>query len=99
MTTGQFVFAFIGLVLAIFGASWLNTHQIDKRLEEMNRRFDAHFEAIKAEIRGTNNRMDDRFKAVDDRFKAVDDHFRAIEETIKEIKADLNQIFTPVRPI
>jgi chromosome segregation ATPase len=91
MTTGQFVFAFVGLVLAIFGASWLNTHQIDKRLEEMNRRFDAHFEAIRTEIRGTNNRMDDRFKAVDDRF-------RAIEETIKEIKADLKQIFTPVRP-
>ncbi len=67
MANWQFVLTLLTIVIAIFGASWLNIHQIDKRLEEMGRRFDAQIEAVKGEIR----RLDGLITIVQDDIKEI----------------------------
>ncbi|MFL6274897.1 MAG: hypothetical protein ACJ74G_06750 [Blastocatellia bacterium] len=55
--------ALFALVFAIFGASWLNQHNIEKLLEQMEKRFDARFDTVLSEIR----RLDQRIDALDQR--------------------------------
>lgn len=62
MTTGQLLLTILGLLIVVFGASWLNTHQIDKRLEEMNKRIEAQFKALRSEMKSSNNRLESDFK-------------------------------------
>jgi hypothetical protein len=41
--------AVVTLVLAIFGASWLNRRNIERLLEQLEKRFDARFDTVLTE--------------------------------------------------
>ena len=102
-----------GFVLAIFGAAWLNNHQMDKRFDEMNRRleemgkrFEAQLESVKSELRGqiesVKSELRGQIESVKSELRGQDRHnqarFSAIEEDIREIKNDLKRFFLPVLP-
>ena|SRR5437868_12873430 len=57
--------ALFALVFAIFGASWLNQRNIEKLLEQMEKRFDARFETVLTEIRRLDQRIDSLDQRVD----------------------------------
>jgi Tfp pilus assembly protein PilN len=57
--------ALLALVLAIFGASWLNQRNIERLLEQMEKRFDARFDTVLSEIRRLDQRIDSLNQRVD----------------------------------
>ncbi len=65
--------AVVTLVLAIFAAFWLNQRNTEKLLEQMERRFDARFDALTAEFRSEIKRVDQRFDSVEHRLKLIED--------------------------
>jgi predicted PurR-regulated permease PerM len=67
------VIAVATLVLAIFGASWLNQRNIEKLIDQMERRFDARFDALLAEFRSEIKRVDQRLDSVEQRLKFIED--------------------------
>lgn len=83
--------AVITLVLAIFGASWLNQRATEKLLEQLEKRFDARFETLLTEIK----RLDQRIDSLEAR---VDQRFEAIETRLDRIERQLEAIFKPVLP-
>ena len=82
MTNSQFILMVFGLILSIFGSSWLNMHQIDKRIEELSKRIEAQLDALRTE--GRQNQ------------KNNDDHFKRVEADITEIKSELKRLFKPI---
>ncbi|HXG86243.1 MAG TPA: hypothetical protein VNI84_19640 [Pyrinomonadaceae bacterium] len=83
--------ALVTLVLAIFGASWLNQRATErffehnqrsagKLLEQLEKRFDAKFDTIIAEIKRIDSRLDN------------------IEKRIDRVERQLEAIFKPVLP-
>jgi DNA replication initiation complex subunit (GINS family) len=85
--TATIIAAIIGLatlVFTIFGASWLHQRNIERLLDQMERRFDDRFNALE--------------KRLDDRFAAVDYRFTALEQRIERIERQLEAIFKPVLP-
>jgi uncharacterized protein YdcH (DUF465 family) len=80
--------ALLTLVLAIFAASWLNQRYIGKLLEEFGKRFDARFEAVLAEMR----RLDQRIDSVEHR---LDQRIESVERRLERIERQLEAIFKP----
>jgi len=85
------IISLIALVLAIFGASWLNQRAIErffehnqrsteKLLEQLEKRFDAKFDTILAEIKRLDSRLDN------------------IEKRLDRVERQLEAIFKPVLP-
>lgn len=81
----------VALVLAIFGASWLNQRALALQqqairdlLLQMEKRFDERFNTIE-------QRLSERFNAVEQRFVAV-------EQRLDRIERQLEAIFKPVLP-
>ncbi len=89
MANWQFILALVTIVITILGASWLHTHQIDKRLEEMSRHFGVQIEEM-------GRRFDAQIDAVKAQIEAVKAQVRRLEDDIKEIKADLKKLFQPI---
>ena len=50
--------AVVTLVLAIFGASWLNQRNIERLLEQLEKRFDTRFDTVLTEVRRLGQRID-----------------------------------------
>lgn len=50
--------AILVLVLAIFGASWLNQRNIEKLLDQLEKRFDARFDNVLTEFKRLDQRID-----------------------------------------
>ena len=98
MTNWQFIFAMVGVVIAIFGASWLNTHQIDKRFDEMNKRLEEMGKRFNAQIEALERRFDAQFEVLRSEIRRLEDRIVIIEEDIREIKADLKRLFKPITP-
>ena len=76
------------LVFAIFGASWLHQRNIERLLEQMERRFDDRFNQLE-------KRFDDRLNALE---KRMDDRFISLEQRVERIERQLEAIFKPVLP-
>ena len=85
------IIAPVTLVLAIFGASWLNQRSTErffehnqrsteKLLEQFEKRFDAKFETVLTEIRRLDNRFD------------------SIEKRLERVERQLESIFKPILP-
>lgn len=85
------IIALVTLVLAIFGASWLNQRaterffehnqrSTEKLLEQSEKKFDAKFDAVLTEIKRIDNRLD------------------SIEKRLDRIERQLEAIFKPVLP-
>jgi septation ring formation regulator EzrA len=70
--------AVITLVLAIFGASWLNQRNIEKPLEQLENRFDARFETVLTEIR----RLDQRIDSVEHRLDRIERQLEAVFKSV-----------------
>jgi uncharacterized protein Yka (UPF0111/DUF47 family) len=66
--------AVITLVLAIFGASWLNQRNIERLLEQLDKRFDPRFETVLTEIR----RLDQRIDSVEHRLDRIERQLEAV---------------------
>ncbi len=66
--------AVLTLVLAIFGASWLNQRNIEKLLEQMEKRFDARFDVLLSEIK----RLDQRIDSVERRLDRIERQLEAV---------------------
>lgn len=66
--------ALLALVLAIFGASWLNQRNIERLLEQMEKRFDARFDTVLSEIK----RLDQRIDSLDQRVDRIERQLEAV---------------------
>ena len=62
------------LALAIFGASWLNQRNIERLLEQMEKRFDARFDTVLSEIK----RLDQRIDSLDQRVDRIERQLEAV---------------------
>ncbi|MCI0489132.1 MAG: hypothetical protein L0229_21275 [Blastocatellia bacterium] len=76
--------AVVTLVLAIFGASRLNQRNIEKLLEQLEKRFDARFDTVLAEIR----RLDQRIDAVERPLDRMERQLEAIFKPALPVEAD-----------
>lgn len=81
------IIAVLTLVLSIFGASWLNQRNIEKLLEQLEKRFDARFDTVLTEI-----------KRLDQRIDLVERRIDLVEQRLDRIERQLEAIFKPVPP-
>lgn len=81
----------IVLVFSIFAASWLNQRSTERLLEQMDKRFEAKFDALLAEIRRLDQRVDLLAQNHEQRFKTI-------ESELARINRQLEAIFKPVLP-
>ena len=77
----------IGLVLAIFGASWLNQRNTEKLIEQLGKQMDARFAA-----------MDARFEQILTEIKRLDQRIDGLSQRVERIERQLEAIFKPVLP-
>jgi Tfp pilus assembly protein PilN len=77
----------LALVMAIFGASWLNQRNIGLLLDQLEKRIDAKFAAFDA-----------RFETVLAEIKRVDQRIDSVEQRLQRIDRQLEAIFQPVLP-
>lgn len=85
------IIALTTLVLAIFGASWLNQRQTEKLLEQLEMRFDAKFDTVAIRIDNLEKRFDAKFEILINRTENV-------EKRLDRIERQLELIFKPVLP-
>ncbi len=85
------IIALVTLVLAIFGASWLNQRSTERFLEQLEKRFDVKFDALLSEIKRVDNRIDGLEKR-------LDSFERQITQRLDKIERQLEAIFKPVLP-
>ena len=83
--------AMFSLVLAIFGASWLNQRNIERLLEQMEKRFDSKFEQI-------NVQMNARFDTVLSEIRRLDQRIDSLEQRIDRIERQLEVLFKQALP-
>lgn len=77
----------VGLVLAIFGASWLNQRATEKLIERLDKQLDARFASIDA-----------RFQQVLTEIKRLDQRIDNVENRLGRIERQMEAIFKPVPP-
>jgi peptidoglycan hydrolase CwlO-like protein len=77
--------AIIGLVLSIFGASWLNQRNTDRLIERLEKQLDAKFDAIDA-----------RFDQVLTEIKRVDQRIDALDKRVEKVERQLEAVFKPM---
>lgn len=70
--------AVLTLVLAIFGASWLNQRGIEKMLEQVEKRFDARLDTLLTAFRSETKRLDQRLDSVESRLDRIERQLEAI---------------------
>ncbi|NOT62096.1 MAG: hypothetical protein HOP19_17925 [Acidobacteria bacterium] len=95
MNNWQFAIGLAGFIVTIFGASWLHTHHIDKRFESLDKRLDEMSKRFDGRIDEMGKRVDGR---IDEMGRRIESRVAAVEVDVKEIKADLKQVFRPVLP-
>lgn len=61
----------IAVVLAVFGANWLNQHKTAALIEQAEKRFEANFAAL-------NQRLDSNEKAVNSRLDRIERQLEAL---------------------
>jgi tetrahydromethanopterin S-methyltransferase subunit G len=87
--------ALVTLVFAIFGASWLNQRNIEKLLDQLERRFDERLVSFE-------HRFDQRFASVEQRLDQVerrlDQRLDSVEHRLDRIERQLEVVFKPVLP-
>jgi hypothetical protein len=83
------------IVLAIFGASWLNQRATEKLLEQMEKRFDAKLEAVRNELLARIEAIQLEFRA---EIKLVNQRLGSVEATLARVERQLEAIFKPVLP-
>ena len=88
----------LALVLSIFGASWLNQRNMERLIEQLDRKFDARFETLLTEIRRLDQRIDGLERRMDQRFAQVDQRFAQMEQRFDRIERQLEAIFKPLLP-
>jgi septal ring factor EnvC (AmiA/AmiB activator) len=81
----------IGLVLAIFGASWLNQRATEKLIEQLNKQLDARFASIET-------RFESRFELILTEIKRLDQRIDAVERRLDRIERQLEALFKPTLP-
>ena len=79
--------ALLALVLAIFGASWLNQRATERFLDQLEKRFDARFDKVDA-----------RFDSVLTEIRRLDQRIDSLDQRIDRIERQLEAIFKPALP-
>ena len=74
--------AVLTLVLAIFGASWLNQRNTERLLEQLEKRFDARFDTVLAEIKRLNQRID----SVEHRLDRIERQLEALFKPVPPVR-------------
>lgn len=96
------IISLVTLVLAIFGASWLNQRSTERLFEQMEKRFDARFETLISEIKRLDNRIDSLEKRLESFERQIDQRLesfeRQIDQRLDKIERQLEAIFKPVLP-
>lgn len=77
--------AISGLVLSIFGASWLNQRNTDRLIERLEKQLDARFDQVLTEIKRLDNRIDGLEKRID-----------SLEKRIERVERQLEAVFKPI---
>src|SRR2546423_4602496 len=96
----------VTLVLAIFGASWLNQRYMGQLLEQMAKRFDARFDGLSAEIkrldqridgaeRQLNQRIEEMDQRLNQRISSVEQRIDFLDQRLDRIERQLDTIFKP----
>jgi len=78
------IISLIALVLAIFGALWLNQRSTERLIEQMEKRFDVKFETLSSKIESLEKWLDNRLDN--------------IERRLDRVELQLESIFKPVLP-
>ncbi len=89
------VVALITVVLAIFGASWLNQKNIERAIDSLKGELKSENESLKNELRIEIKRIDQRIENSERRF---DQRFASIEQRLEKIERQLEAIFKPILP-
>jgi len=87
--------AVVTIVLAIFGASWLNQRATEKLLEQMEKRYDTKLEAVRNELLAKIEAVQLEFRA---EIKLVNQRLGSVEATLARVERQLEAIFKPVLP-
>ncbi len=72
------VIGIVSLILAIFGASWLNQRATEKLVDQLENRFDSKFDVTLIEVR----RLDQRFDSIETRLDKIERQLEAIFKPI-----------------
>lgn len=72
------VIGIVSLILAIFGASWLNQRATEKLVDQLEKRFDSKFDVTLIEVR----RLDQRFDSIEIRLDKIERQLEAIFKPI-----------------
>jgi septation ring formation regulator EzrA len=72
------VIGIVSLILAIFGASWLNQRATEKLVDQLEKRFDSKFDVTLIEVR----RLDQRFDSIETRLDKIERQLEAIFKPI-----------------
>ncbi len=72
------VIGIVSLILAIFGASWLNQRATEKLVDQLENRFDSKFDVTLIEVR----RLDQRFDSIEIRLDKIERQLEAIFKPI-----------------
>jgi hypothetical protein len=87
--------AVLSIVLAIFSASWLNQRNIERLLEQLEKRLDERFS-------GLDKRSDARFDGLVTEFRSeirrLDQRSDSVEQRLDRIERQLEAVFKPVLP-
>ena len=86
------------LVLSIFGASWLNQRNVERPLEQLEKRFDARFDTLMVEIKRLDQRIDSLERNIGQRIDSVEQRIGGVEQRLDRIDRQLEAIFQPVLP-
>lgn len=85
------VISLVALVLAIFGAAWLNQRSTEKLLEQMQKRSDAKAETLTSKIDSLEKRLDAKFEVLSNKMENI-------EKRIDRVERQLESIFKPILP-
>jgi uncharacterized protein YPO0396 len=96
---GTSLAALLSLVLAIFGASWLNQRYIARLPEEFGKRIDARFDAIEKQFNARFDALLAEIRHIDQRIDSIerrlDQRIDSIEQRLERIERQLEAIFKP----
>jgi tetrahydromethanopterin S-methyltransferase subunit G len=87
--------AIVTLVFASFGASWLNQRNLERLLDQLEKRFDERLASME-------QRFDQRLASIEQRLeqveRQVDQRLDSVDQRLGRIERQLDAIFKPVFP-
>jgi predicted PurR-regulated permease PerM len=77
------IIGLITIVLAIFGASWLNSRNTERLIESLRSEFRSEINRLDQRISSLEKRLDERFAMIDQRFAMLEQRLERIELAVR----------------